>query len=336
MTGDALEAGSALVSRAGRSAPPARRRARLAAVAAAAALVAVPRFAGAGEGGTTHVTPGANATLIDALPTAPGPFLKAMYLNYGGKATARIPTAAGVATNAEVTANTLALGGGFTFDLAYLDGAHYTVAAFLPILWVDISAHVEGTAIRRQNSVSGLGDVTLVPVMLAWKAGDWQFDFLMPIYAPTGNYEKGRLGNTGLNYWTFDPMVGVVYSNKKIGFNAMVHAGFGINTKNRDTDYLSGTLLHLDGAVEQLLPVGPGFLAIGAEGFYFQQVAGDSGSGAVLGAFLGRTAGIGPLAGYVLPIGEQVLSVEVKWLAEVDTKNRLNGDYVWAKAAYKF
>ena len=36
------------------------------------ALVAAPQTAIAGEGGTSHILPGANATLVDALPTAPG------------------------------------------------------------------------------------------------------------------------------------------------------------------------------------------------------------------------------------------------------------------------
>ena len=94
--------------------------------------------------------------------------------------------------------------------------------------------------IRHKSNVSGLGDLSVLPVMLAWKTGDWQIDALMPIYAPTGSYQQGRLGNPELNYWTFDPMVGVVYSNKKIGFNAMLHVGYTVNTENPDTNYRSG------------------------------------------------------------------------------------------------
>jgi hypothetical protein len=37
-----------------------------------------------------------------------------MYLNYSGKASAQIPTAAGLAANLDATANTLALVGGYT------------------------------------------------------------------------------------------------------------------------------------------------------------------------------------------------------------------------------
>jgi len=38
-----------------------------------------------------------------------------------------------------------------------------------------------------------------------------------------------------------------------------------------------------------------GLLSLGAEGFYFTQVTGDSGAGATLGDFKGMTAGLGPV-----------------------------------------
>ena len=172
--------------------------------------------------------------------------------------------------------------------------------------------------------------------MLAWKTGDWQIDTMVPVYAPTGSYEQGRLGNPGLNYWTFDPNIGVAYSNKKSGFNAMMRVGCAINTENADTNYRSGSLVHFEGAIQQILPVGSGFMTLGAEGFYFEQVTDDSGSGATLGDFRGRTAGVGPVLGYIQPLGRQALIVELKWLPELDTKNRLEGDYLWLKTVYKF
>ena len=302
------------------------------------ALVAAPQTAIAGEGGTSHILPGANATLVDALPTAPGWFAKPMYLNYRGTASVPLPTAAGIASNLDATANTFVLGGGYTFEQTVLGGAHYSLSAFLPYTWLNVSANVQAPVgtVRRQSNVSGFGDLTVVPVMLAWKNGDWQIDALLPIFAPTGNYQEGRLGNPGLNYWTFDPMVGAVYSNKQSGFNAMLHGGYAMNTENPDTNYQSGSLLHLDGAIEQILPVGSGFMTLGAEGFYFEQVTGDSGAGATVGDFKGRTAGLGPVLGYIQPFGKESLVVELKWLPELDTKNRLEGDYIWLKMVYKF
>jgi hypothetical protein len=305
-------------------------------IAAAAALLAGPWAAQAGEGGVSHVMPGANATMVDLPPTAPGWFFKPMYINYRGDITAKLPTAVGIVANAEATTNTIALGGGYGFEQKVL-GAHYGVAAFVPYSWVDISADTAAIGGKRiQNSVSGIGDVTIVPVLMAWKSGDVQYDFLLPIYAPTGSYKVGRLGNTGLNYWTFDPIVGVSYNNAKSGFNAAAHLGYAINTENGDTQYKSGNVLHLDASVQQIFPLGSGLANIGAEAWYFDQVTCDSGAGATLGCFKGRTAGIGPVLGYIQPIGQQRMIFELKWLPELDTKNRLNGDFIWFKMVYKF
>jgi len=292
----------------------------------------------AGEGGVTHVIPGATATFADLPPTSPGRFLKPMYLNYKGSFSAQLPTAAGLAGNVDATVNTVALVGGYTFGQTFLGGAHYSFAAALPYSWVDISGNVQtprGT-LRVQNSVSGLGDLTVLPVMLAWKFDDWQIDATLPIYTPTGSYEKGRLGNTGLNYWTFDPTIGAVYSHKASGFNAMLHVGYAINTENPATDYQSGSLLHFEGVIQQIVPAGSGLLSLGAEGFYFDQITGDTGAGATLGDFKGLTAGLGPVLGYIQPLGKQSLVVELKWLTELETKKRLDGDYLWLKMVYKF
>jgi hypothetical protein len=314
-----------------------RRRESWLAATMVSALVAASPIALAGEGGTSHVMPGGNATLVDLPPTSPGGFFKPMYINYQGSASANIPTAAGIVANLNADANTLAVGAGYGIEQTILGGAHYSFTAILPITWLSIkgnSAALGGVQI--QNSVSGIGDLTVVPVMLAWKSDNWQYDFLLPIYTPTGSYEVGRLGNTGLNYWTFDPIVGAAYSNAKSGLNASAHLGYAMNTENNATSYKSGDYLHLDASIQQILPLGSGFANIGAEAWYFQQVTCDSGAGATLGCFKGRTAGIGPVLGYIQPIGQEKLIFELKWLPELETKNRLNGDYIWFKMVYTF
>jgi hypothetical protein len=313
-----------------------RRGSWLAATMVCSCIAASP-VAIAGEGGTSHIMPGANATMVDLPPTSPGGFVKPMYINYRGSASARFPTAAGIVANLSATSNTFALGGGYGFEQTILGGWHYAVAAFLPYTWLSVSGDSAALGGKQiQNSVSGIGDLTVVPVMLAWKADNWQYDFLMPVYAPTGNYEVGRLGNTGLNYWTVDPIVGAAYSNAKSGLSAAIHMGYAINTENNATSYKSGNILHVDASIQQILPLGSGFANIGAEAWYFDQATCDSGAGATLGCFKGRTGGVGPVLGYIQPIGKEKLLFELKWLPELETKNRLNGDYIWFKMVYTF
>ena len=49
-----------------------------------------------------------------------------------------------------------------------------------------------------------------------------------------------------------------------------------------------------------------------------------------------QRAKVPPVLGYILPIGQDKLIFEAKWLPEIDTKNRLKGDFIWAKMVYKF
>jgi hypothetical protein len=299
------------------------------------ALACTPA-AHAAEGGVTHYLPGGTATLIDLAPTKPGWVVEPIYLHYEGEASAslNLPIVGTVGAGLKADSDAVLIGGLYTFAPTLLGGAHYSAGAFLPYVSLDVEATVGG--LRRRDSASGIGDLTLIPAMLAWKSGFWQVNALLPIYAPTGEYKTGRLANPGLNYWSFDPTAGVSYNNDKNGLNAALHLGLSFNTENHDTDYQSGTLFHLEASAQQLLPLGPGYLGVGAEAFYLEQVSGDSGAGATLGDFKGRTAGIGPVLSYILPHGQETFVAELRWLPELDVERRLEGDYVWLKAVYQF
>ena len=306
---------------------------------ALALTLGCPGLALAAEGGVGHALPGGMATLIDRPPTKPGWVVEPIYLHYEGSASASraIPIAGSLAAGLTASSDALMLGGLYTFTPTPL-GAHYSLGAYVPYVWTSVSAQLDtplGT-VRRRDRAAGFGDLTLIPAMLAWQTGFWQVSATLPVYAPTGQYQKGRQANPGLNYWTFDPTLGVSYGNDKSGLNASLYLGLAMNTENPATRYHSGSTLHLDARIQQLLPVGPGFLGIGAEAFYLDQVTPDSGAGARLGGFQGRTAGVGPVLSYVLPRGTKTLVAELRWLPEVDVSNRLKGDYVWLKLVCQF
>jgi len=296
----------------------------------------LPGPAYAAEGGTGHYNPGAMGTLIDLPPTQAGWVLEAGYLHYEADASASLPVAGLATAGLDVDVDVFLLGGFYTVELP--DGLFYSAGGFVPYVWMEAEATVEAAfgTFGRRDTTSGVGDVTIMPAMLAWKSGSWQLDTLLPIYAPTGDYDVGRLANPGLNYWTFDPTVGASFNNEETGFNAALHLGVAFNTENPDTNYQSGDLFHAEASIQQLLPLGPGFIGLGAEAFYLDQVTGDSGSGARLGDFERSSWGVGPVLGYVLPRGDDNLVAELRWLPEIDTKRQLEGDYVWLKLVYQF
>jgi hypothetical protein len=156
------------------------------------------------------------------------------------------------------------------------------------------------------------------------------------IYAPTGEFQKDRLANQGLGYWTFEPGVLISYLGQKNGFEFSTYIGYDINTENTETDYHSGQQFHVDATVAQHLPLGPGFIGIGANAFYLQQTTGDSSSGARLGSFEEMTAGIGPVLSYAGQIGKTSFAAEQKWLPQIDAQETLKGDYIWFKVGVQF
>jgi hypothetical protein len=190
-----------------------------------------------------------------------------------------------------------------------------------------------GNTVNRSDSVSGLSDIALYPVALSWTlwSTNLHVDLYGDIYAPTGDYQKNRLANQGLGYWTFEPGVTISYLGQKNGIEFTTYIGYDINTENTVTDYQSGQQFHIDVTLAQHIPLGKGFVGVGANGFYLVQTTGDSGSGARLGSFEEMTVGVGPVLSYAAQFGQTGVAAEVKWLPQISTQNTLKGNYIWFK-----
>lgn len=304
------------------------------------AILPVASAVQAEEAAGGHYMPGMTATYIDALPGKTGLVVADAFTYYYGKASLSRPIifAGQVTLDAHATAYADTIFGLYQTPLQLL-GGNYAAGIAIPYVWMEVKGQVQtGPVLQNvRDTANGVGDLTIYPFMLGWtNAMDLKYDVRLGIYAPTGPYEAGRLANTGRNYWTFEPGVSLSWLSTKIGTEISLFAGFDISTKNNATDYQSGEVFHLDGTIAQHLPLFGGFAGVGANGFYYQQISGDSGSGATLGGFEGRTVGIGPVISYAHKIGKLDLAAEVKWLPELDVENRLKGDYVWVKVGIVF
>ena len=63
--------------------------------------------------------------------------------------------------------------------------------------------------------------------------------------------------------------------------------------------------------------------------YFYQQITGDSGSGAMLGDFKSRVVDIGPQVGYFFELWKRTWYVNVKGYYEFAAKNRPDGWTVW-------
>jgi hypothetical protein len=316
-------------------------------VLAAIALAFVrPLRARAEEGGAGHYTPGAMASFADALPGRSTVALVNFFTFYDASSP-RLELGGLVAAGVDATVYADTILGLYQTPFQLL-GGDYAVAMAIPIVFLEVTGEVTttrpgvlggGTTTRRvRDTTDGIGDITLYPFMLGWTAlgGDLKYDVRFGIYAPTGGYERGQLANAGKNYWTFEPGIMASYVSSKIGTEVSAYFGADVNTENTDTHYQSGEVVHLDGTIAQHFPLAGGFGGIGATGFFYEQISGDSGSGANLGSFEGHSEGIGPVGSYATKIAGHDLLGEAKWMRELGVEKRLEGDYVWFKLVFAF
>ena len=298
------------------------------------------------EGGSGHYLPGAMSSFADGVPPAETFIARLNIASYQGSYTRGEPIPIAGIRAAGLEADSFAAGLTLLWrppvDLG--EKWSFSMSATIPYVWMDVSGDVTATlaggtpvSVGRSDSVDAIGDIVIQPVMLNYNVSpDFNVNFRVGAYAPTGSYEVGRLANTGKNFWTIEPVLGLMYFGKKNGIEASVFFGYDFNEENDDTNYKSGDQFHIDGTLAQHFPLAGGLAGVGVNAFYYDQVTGDSGSGATLGDFEGLTTGYGPVISWAGKVGGKDMIAELKWLHETDTDRRLNGDYIWGKVLFKF
>lgn len=208
-------------------------------------------------------------------------------------------------------------------------GAEYIFGATFVVGNIDLEAGLESDqgSLRVADDKTSYGDITFVPGAFYWNNGDkFHYSWSFYVVAPVGDWDEDDLANTGLNFWTFETDVAINYLDEAKGRDYSVVIGYGYNTENDDTNYKSGDEVHIDYNLNQFLSES---WAVGINGFFYRQVSGDSGDGALLGDFKGEASGIGAQVMWVPPRYEGSVALVGKWIHEYDSENRLDGDHVF-------
>jgi hypothetical protein len=290
------------------------------------------RGALADEGGVSFWLPGQFGSLA-AVPLEPGWSLPLVYYHtssdaggskdfaIGGKVTAGLDVRADLLFAVPTYAFADPVLGG---QLALSMGAAYGTT--------EVSANATLTGpqgnVLTQNpsdSVTGLSD--LYPqATLRWNDGVHNFIAYTMAGIPVGAYETGRLANIGTNHWAIDVGGGYTYLNEKTGLEFSAVLGFTYNFENPDTNYQNGVNAHLDWGASQFLSEK---VHVGLVGYFYDQLTGDSGSGAVLGDFKSRVAAIGPQIGYLFKVKDRQWYANLKGYWEFDAEHRTEGWSIW-------
>ncbi len=306
---------------------------RLAAAALAAALFA-HGAAEAAEGASSHYLPGVAGDLGFALPPEPGVQLVNIAFVQSGDVGAAVLQGA-VNTGLDLTVALDLVGGFYTFDGTVL-GARYTLGALVPFGHASLEATVTGpggNTFTADADSFNLSDVAFVPVQLTWSAGTVHFKLSETVIAPTGGYDVERVVNLGRNYWSFDTQAAVTWLNPGTGTEVSVQPGIMLNTRNDATDYRTGAEFHVDFVANQFLAE---TVAVGLRGYYYRQVTGDSGSGALLGDFKSESLGLGGGVVWTPGAAGGALAIAAKAMVDLRAEARFDSTYGLLTVGWRF
>jgi hypothetical protein len=211
-------------------------------------------------------------------------------------------------------------------------GGTFAVGPALPFGGMTLSGSAVLTGpLGRQLGFTDSGSAFIVgdPVMMAmwgWKHDNLSIQAATMLNVPIGEYRPDKLINLSFHRWAGDTSLAATWHDDKAGWDVSAKAGFTFNGTNPATQYTTGTEFHLEGAVARQMAKG---FWIGGQAYYYDQLTGDSGPGAVLGPFKGRVVGVGATAAHDFRIGKIPGTVRIRGMTEMDAVNRLEGKSAW-------
>ncbi len=168
-----------------------------------------------------------------------------------------------------------------------------------------VVAGVAASAATQNVSTSGLGDTEL---NVAWVRHQDRLKVAaaVSLYLPTGDFDKNRGPNPGFgDFYTVRPGVAVSYNlNPKhsdntwdAGVTIAGRLSYGINGRNKDTDYKSGNFVYGELGIVKVV----GNWAFGGNVLTVRQTTDDTGGGVPAGTGRYKNYGVGPFLSYKLP-----------------------------------
>jgi len=294
----------------------------------AGSAAVVPNVLQAAEGGAGFYLLGSKGPAAAIMPP-PGLFFQNDLYIYSGQlgADVELPTGGRLAVGVDGKA-AIEMPTALWVLPEQMFGGHVGVSATLPFGWKDTSASLTLAGPRGgmatgsiEDDVFTLGD-PVVGAMIGWQAGSfyWQTGFVVNV--PIGDYQDGDISNIAFNHWGTDVYVAATWLNPGIGLDISGVVGVTFNAENPATDYRTGDEFHFEWAVVQHF--NEQFDA-GLIGYHYDQLTGDSGTGAS-GPFRGRATAIGGTVGWNFQAGNVPVSTRLKYFHEFDVKNRAEGD----------
>jgi len=289
---------------------------------------AAPRPAAADEAGVSFWLPGQYGSFA-AEPGTPGWSFEVAYYHAtaSARASASFPQGGHIQVGYKSPLDFVMLTPTYTFATPVLGGqAALGMTALAGQNTASVSATLSAPGVgtlsgSHSDRLFALGD--LYPTAtLKWNRDVHNVMVYGTAGVPVGAYDPDRLAAMGAGHWSVDGGAGYTYYNEEAGIEFSVVAGLTYNFINPYTKYRSGNDAHLDWAFS---PYVSDTLHFGAVGYFYNQLSGDSGSGATLGPFKSRVTGVGPQIGFFFPVVDREGYLNIRAYYEFDASHRPSG-----------
>ncbi|MFI4956138.1 MAG: transporter [Gammaproteobacteria bacterium] len=292
-------------------------------------LIACNARVHAEENGVGHWIPGQIPFFAGMMPPDKGLYVRESNYMYSGTLSDKI----GVPIGNEVVFNSKRVIYVDTFIFNYVFAPkragwvpNVSMDVAIPFMYFKNSVTLTPTSFAESQSSYNLSDVIITPINLGWDFQQYHWTAGINVYAPTGPYSVNSLVPSGYNYWTFEPAIGFTYYDPGNRIELTFYAGIDFNTINYAAEYKTGDQFHVDWIAAKYFNHG---FAMGLGGYVYDQVTGDSGTGAVLGAYKDYIFSLGPVFRYADEIMKVPLSIELKVLPRIRAVNAPDGTAAW-------
>jgi len=169
-------------------------------------------------------------------------------------------------------------------------GATYGASLLIPFVYQDVKVGSD------RRSRFGLGDVMVEPLLLSWNQDRFDVVIGYGLWAPTGDFQAGRMANPGKGYFGHMLSLGAsrhLGDDKSWTLTALNR--YEINQENPDTETTTGNVWTIEGGLSKSLSKS---VELGAIGYAQAKVTHDSGPASSLRDSI---AGIGPELSVLIP-----------------------------------
>lgn len=197
-------------------------------------------------------------------------------------------------------------------------GFDWHVQFAVPVSWTNMSADAAGEPGGRNRT--GLGDLVVVPFLLAYHADRFQFNIGTTVYLPTGNYSKDDPASPGKGFLSVIPCVGFTYFfDRAKTFNFSNSLNYEYNSTIRHTDKRYGSNMIWEWALGKSFDSGMNLSVVGGS---VVGLGKSHGFGAANREKI-RKHGIGAEIGYSIPAKK--LDISARVVTEYKTRNAAEG-----------